>query len=53
MEWRSLVPELVVSDFETSFRFYVSILGFAFKYGRADPRFAYLEFEGSQIMIEE
>jgi lactoylglutathione lyase len=53
MEWRSLVPELVVSDFDKSFQFYVSVLGFTSKYGRADPRFAYLEFEGSQIMIEE
>jgi lactoylglutathione lyase len=53
MEWRSLVPELVVADFKRSLQFYVSVLGFAIKYGRADPSFAYLEFEASQIMIEE
>jgi len=53
MEWRSLVPELAVSDFKKSLHFYVSVLGFAIKYERADPSFAYLEFEGSQIMIEE
>lgn len=53
MEWRSLVPELVASDFDASLRFYVSILGFVVKYRRNDPSFAYLEFEGSQIMIEE
>lgn len=53
MEWRSLVPELVVSDFEKSLQFYVSVLGFTIKYQRANPLFAYLEFEGSQIMVEE
>lgn len=53
MEWRPLVPELVVSDFEKSLRFYVSVLGFAINFRRANPSFAYLEFEGSQIMIEE
>ena len=53
MEWRSLVPELVVSDFERSLQFYVSVLGFTIKYKRANPLFAYLEFEESQIMVEE
>jgi len=53
MEWQSLVPELVVSDFDASLRFYVSVLGFVVKYHRTSPSFAYLEFEGSQIMIEE
>src|ERR1043165_5137496 len=53
MEWRPLVPELVVSDFAKSLRFYVSVLGFSIKFRRANPLFAYLEFEGSQIVIEE
>ena len=53
MEWRRLVPELVVSHFDKSLQFYVSVLGFTIMYKREDPLFAYLEFEGSQIMIEE
>lgn len=53
MEWRSLVPELVVSDFHKSLHFYVSVVGFTIKYRRANPLFAYLELERSQIMIEE
>lgn len=53
MHWQSLVPELVASDFDRSMRFYVSILGFEVKYERAEPRFTYLEREGSQIMLEE
>jgi catechol 2,3-dioxygenase-like lactoylglutathione lyase family enzyme len=53
MQRRSLVPELVVSDFEKTLQFYVSVLGFTTKYRRSDPFFAYLEFEESQIMVEE
>ena len=53
MEWRCLVPELVVSDFASSLNFYTSVLGFAINYRRTEPGFAYLEFESSQIMIEE
>ena len=53
MEWRSLVPELVVSNFAKSLDFYVSVLGFSIQYRRTNPLFAYLEFERSQIMIEE
>ena len=50
VEWRPLVPELVVSDFETSLHFYTTIPGFTIKYRRTNPFFAY---EGSQIMLEE
>lgn len=53
MEWQPLVPELLVSDFDKSLRFYVSVLGFTIKFQRQNPPFAYLEFEGSQLMIEE
>lgn len=53
MEWHSLVPELLVADFQKSLRFYVSILGFTVEYERATPLFAYLAFEKSQVMIEE
>ena len=53
MEWKSLVPELVVSDFAASMNFYVATLGFEINYSRENPSFAYLEREGSQIMLEE
>lgn len=49
----ALVPELVVSDFERSFAFYTGVLGFRLLYGRPEERFAYLEREGAQIMIEQ
>ncbi len=49
----ALVPELVVSGFEKSLAFYTGTLGFRVLYGRPEERFAYLEREGAQIMIEQ
>lgn len=48
-----LVPELTVSDFTRSFTFYTDVLGFRMLYGRPEERFAYLEREGAQLMIEQ
>ena len=48
-----LVPELYVFDFKESLYFYTDVLGFAVLYDRKDERFAYLELEGAQLMLEE
>ncbi len=54
MEWGRLVPELTVSDFAESIRFYTGVLGFEVVFSRTDrTNFAYLEFEGSQLMLEK
>lgn len=53
IDWPRLVPELMVSDFERSFRFYTDVLGFSKQYGRDDPKFAYLDLDNVQIMLEE
>ncbi len=53
MEWTPLTPELLVTDYQRSFSFYVETLGFTVEYTRDDPRFAYLSVEGAQLMIEE
>jgi len=49
MEFNKLVPELSVSDFEKSLKFYKK-LGFKVEYSREN--FAFLSFQGSQLMIE-
>ena len=48
-----LVPEIYCSDFEKSLKFYTEILGFTIKYARLQERFAFLEREGAEIMIEQ
>lgn len=53
MEWASLTPELLVTDYQKSFSFYVETLGFTAEYTRDDPLFAYLSVEDAQLMIEE
>lgn len=53
MQWNPMVPELLVSDFEKSLNFYVEILGFSIMFQRTEPKFAYLEINGAQLMIEE
>jgi catechol 2,3-dioxygenase-like lactoylglutathione lyase family enzyme len=53
MELARLVPELVCADFERSLRFYTEVVGFSVLYARPDERFAYLDREGAQLMIEQ
>ena len=53
MEFNQLMPELYVVNFEKSLDFYTKILGFKFEYGRSNPSFAFLSYNGSQLMIQE
>jgi catechol 2,3-dioxygenase-like lactoylglutathione lyase family enzyme len=48
-----LVPELNCRDFARSFAFYCDVLGFAPAFQRPEHRFAYLEREGVELMLEE
>ena len=48
-----LVPELDVTDLATSMRFYVEVLEFRMLFERPDERFAYLERDGVELMIQE
>jgi catechol 2,3-dioxygenase-like lactoylglutathione lyase family enzyme len=49
----ALVPELDVGDLDRSIGFYVQVLGFRIRYERIEERFAYLEREGAELMLEE
>ncbi len=48
----ALVPEIEVSDFARSLRFYVGVLGFSILYDRPERPFAYLALGAAHIMIE-
>ena len=48
----ALVPEIEVSDFPRSLRFYVTVLGFSVLYDRPERPFAYLTLGAAHIMIE-
>jgi len=53
MKFNPLKPELYVTDFQKSIDFYKNILGFTVEYQRENPLYAYLSYQGSQIMIQE
>jgi catechol 2,3-dioxygenase-like lactoylglutathione lyase family enzyme len=53
MKFNKLIPEFTVADFQKSLDFYIKIIGFKIEYRREKPKFAFLSFDGSQIMIQE
>lgn len=53
MKHNALVPELAVTDFSKSLRFYTEILGFTIAYQREEEGFAYLEHGEAQLMIDQ
>lgn len=53
MHFNALIPELYCSDFHLSLTFYTEMLGFSISYMRAQERFAFLQREGAQLMIEQ
>jgi catechol 2,3-dioxygenase-like lactoylglutathione lyase family enzyme len=48
-----LVPELYVESIERSLRFYTTVIGFTVRYERPESRFAYLDLDGAELMIEQ
>ncbi|MFC6013243.1 bleomycin resistance protein [Nocardia lasii] len=47
-----LIPELICSDLRASLEFY-RLLGFGIRYERPEERFAYLERDGADLMLEQ
>lgn len=48
-----LVPELNVDSHKRSLAFYVDLAGFCIRYQRPEDRFAYIERDGAELMMEE
>jgi catechol 2,3-dioxygenase-like lactoylglutathione lyase family enzyme len=48
-----LIPELEVEDLDRSLAFYTGVIGFTVLYARPEERFAFLELEGANLMLEE
>jgi len=52
-ERNKLVPELMVTDLDSSLAFWVSCLGLKVAYQRPEDGFAYLDLNGAQVMLEQ
>ena len=52
-ERNKLVPELMVTNLESSLNFWVSRLGFKVVYQRPEDGFVYLDSNGAQVMLEQ
>ena len=53
MKQNSLVPELSITDYGKTIKFYTEILGFKIEYQREEEGFAYLSLGDSQIMVDQ
>lgn len=53
MKFNKLIPELCVSDLKKSLQFYIGVLESKLEYQREEEKFAFVSYEGSQIMLEE
>jgi catechol 2,3-dioxygenase-like lactoylglutathione lyase family enzyme len=51
--WAPLVPELLVTDLNSSLRFWCEFIGFSVTYDRPEDKFAYLDLAGAQVMLEQ
>lgn len=49
----NLIPELDVSNLDHSLAFYVGVIGFRVLYERPEERFAFLDLNGINLMLEE
>ena len=53
MKFNSLIPEFSVSNLKRSLEFYTEVLHFKLEYERPEKSFAFLSYQGSQLMLEE
>lgn len=53
MKWNMLTPEFDVFNLEETLHFFVDLIGFKVIYDRPEDRFAFLELEDAQIMVQE
>ena len=53
MEWNQMIPEFDVINLESSKHFYIDLIGFRLIYERKEDKFAFLQLEKVQIMLQE
>ena len=53
MKWNQMIPEFDVFSLDETLHFYVDLIGFKVVYDRPEDKFAFLELEDVQFMVQE
>ena len=53
MKWNQMIPEFDVFSLDETLHFYVDLIGFKVVYDRPEDKFAFIEMEDVQIMVQE
>lgn len=53
MKWNQMIPEFDIFNLDETLHFYVDLIGFKVVYDRPEDKFAFLELEDVQIMVQE
>jgi len=53
VKWNQMVPEFDVFNLEESLNFYTNLVGFNVVYDRKEDKFAFLQLENVQLMIQQ
>lgn len=53
MEWNQMIPEFDVFNLNKTLDFYIRLIGFNMVYDRKEDKFAFLQLEKIQIMLQE
>jgi len=53
VNFNKLLPEMIVSDIKCSLKFYCKVIGFKVEYDRPEDGFAFISYNGSQLMLEQ
>lgn len=53
MKWNQMIPEFDVFNLGETLHFYVDLIGFKVVYDRPEDKFAFIEMEDVQFMVQE
>ena len=53
MEWNQMIPEFDVINLKETLNFYIDLIGFELVYERKEDKFAFIQLENIQLMLQE
>ena len=53
MNWNQMIPEFDVINLKETLEFYVNLIGFKVVYERKEDKFAFIQLEQVQVMLQE